>query len=165
MNENSQNSLRQISETELKEMLEAHSQWLGSGGKTGRLANFSNTLLDRMDFRSCDLRQGNFQGASLVDAILKDACLQETDFRNANLKGADLQKSVFDNAIFIKANLDGAYLQKSVFPAAIFQEANLEGVMIQGADLESSIGLVQEQLNTVQWGDKHTKLPPGLNLP
>ena len=46
MNENSQNSLRQISETEVKEMLEAHSQWLGSGGVKGDIELTVNHALE-----------------------------------------------------------------------------------------------------------------------
>ena len=47
---------RQVSEDELREILEAHEKWLGSDGKEGQPA---------------DLSRANLQGATLWDANLQ----------------------------------------------------------------------------------------------
>ncbi|MCH7635750.1 MAG: pentapeptide repeat-containing protein, partial [Proteobacteria bacterium] len=60
--------LRQVSEDELKEILEAHEKWLGSNEKEGQRAD-----LFRANLQGADLLSANLQGANLGGANLQEA--------------------------------------------------------------------------------------------
>ena len=68
-----QPKLREISEEELKQILEEHKKWLESDGEAGEQA---------------DLRKAN-----LKKAYLGGANLQKADIWNANLQSANLSKA------------------------------------------------------------------------
>ena len=98
-----------------KEQLEAHSEWLNSGGTAGK----------RLVLLNADLRGAGLQGANLQRAILQDANLQDADLECADLQGADLRG----------ANLQYAYLQDAILQDANLLDANLRGAYLRYADL------------------------------
>ena len=65
--------MKQITETELKNILDQHKLWLESARKQGKQAN---------------LEGANLSGANLVNANLKDANLKCADLYDANLDWA-----------------------------------------------------------------------------
>ena len=81
--------LRDVSEEELKQILEAHKKWCET---------------DRMEGERADLGNANLQGADLGGAKLQEATLLHAKFQNANLN-ANLQGTNLTDA-----NLQGANL-------------------------------------------------------
>lgn len=85
---------------------------------------------------------------------MKGAMLNGTKLDQANLHGADLTA-----ATFLFAELRNAKLHNTNLYNADFEMAQLEG-----ADFSTAQNLTQEQINQA-FGDKDTKLPPGLKQP
>ena len=163
-----------------------------SGGKvdgsdlTG--ATFRNALLYRLQGE--DVKMG---GAILEDATLVEANLSKSSMSSINLHRADLTRahftdndlrsanmvnvkaangnfsgSNFDGARLDHANFEGAQLTKSTlrgvkFGDAIMLRSRLDGADLSGADLSTTQGLKQEQLDTA-CGDMNTSLPDGLSV-
>ncbi len=134
---------RDVSEDELKQILEAHQKWVASGGKEGKRANLSGANLQEASLHEANLQRADLIGANLQEANLLGAKLQEADLFDAKLQEADLR---------------GAKLQE-----ADLNGANLQGVELREANLEGAKGLTQEQLDG-SCGDETTKLPSGLSI-
>ncbi len=83
--------LREITQDEFKNILEAHRKWVETWMKEER------------EGKRADLQKANLSGA-----YLEGANLQEADLRGANLEGADLRVANLQGA-----NLSGAKLQKA----------------------------------------------------
>ena len=84
---------------ELKQVLEAHYEWLccGDGGERANLqganlqdADLEDADLEVADLEVADLRGANLRGANLRGANLRGANLQGADLRGANLQGATM---------------------------------------------------------------------------
>ncbi len=101
---------REVSQEELKQILEAHQKWLESDGKVEK----------RADLTKANLGGANLQGANLQGANLKGADLRKADLIFANLRGA---------------NLSFAQLQRADLIFAHLQKADLTDAQLQGADL------------------------------
>ena len=87
--------MRNITEEELKEILEKHKLWLNSNGKEGKYA---------------DLYGANLYGANLSGANLSGANLYGADLTCVELIGADLSGAILTCADLTRANLSGANL-------------------------------------------------------
>ena len=74
-----------ISEEELKAILERHKEWLESEGESGAKA-----YLHRADLGGADLLGAHLSGARLNDADLRKAYLHRADLHAVDLLGADL---------------------------------------------------------------------------
>jgi uncharacterized protein YjbI with pentapeptide repeats len=82
----------------LREILDAHGQWLKSAKARGK----------RADLRGADLQKANLAGASLEAADLRGTDFRDADLGNADLRRANLFKVVLDRANLIGADLAGA---------------------------------------------------------
>lgn len=104
---------------ELKARIEAHGQWIVTGGKVGAPANLDgedlrplkdlitgrplaglsakNAIAVGIDFSGCQLQASHFEGADLRD----------TNFTAADLRGASLHNAKLRHARFAEANLCG----------------------------------------------------------
>ncbi len=111
---------REVSQEELKQILEAHQKWLEFDGKEGKQA----------DLGEANLRRANLFRANLQKANLGDANLQKADLLRANLQGANLERADLREADLLSANL-----QKADLSFANLQKANLSFANLQGADL------------------------------
>lgn len=134
----------------------AGSSFNNSNLSGGRL---NNSDLSGAHFRSALMYRIEGTGVKMPGAILEDATLTEANlpdakFAEANFSRADLSRAVFTNTDFSGALFDEANLS----------EAKLDGANFSGADLYTSKGLVQTQLDTA-CGDMRTRLPFGLSLP
>ena len=132
--------LRDVSEDELREILEAHEAWVRSDGKEGRHANLSNADLQGADFSAANLRDANFykadlQGADFSAANLKGAHLWEANLLGTNLQGTRLQGANLRGANLQGADLVGANLRRASLIGANLQAADLGGANLQGANL------------------------------
>ena len=115
---------RDITDSELNDMLSAHEQWVNSrdsGSPSGCQAN---------------LRRANLKGKFLNDRKLQGANLSGADFRGADLNNADLQGT----------DLRGANLEGAILTAANLQDTLLRGAHLANATLSEATGLLPEQL-------------------
>jgi len=83
-----------------------------------RSINYSSTLLRNRDFSGKDLSQ----------AVFADA-----DMRGANFQGSDLSGSILTKGSFLQANLEGVNFTGSLADRVIFDQANLTNAIFVGA--------------------------------
>jgi uncharacterized protein YjbI with pentapeptide repeats len=106
-----------------------------------------------------DLRGAKLESATFIEADLRGALLD-----GADLTGANLIASKLENASLQGTKLDQAWLTDSNLTNANLAGATLNGARVAGADMSTSKGLTQAQLDTA-CGDASTRLPPGLTVP
>lgn len=124
---------------EFMSRLQESELWVSSGGRQGRIADFSgedirllapmmnsrkltgivlrNTLAVGVDLSGCEAQCSNFEGADLRDARFVRADLRGTSFRGANLAHAD----------FTQADLSDLVLQSGQSIKTVFEGAILDG--------------------------------------
>jgi hypothetical protein len=127
----------------LAKRLEAHREWLTSGGIQGERADFSGESLKGMDLAGAVLMDANFEksnldGADLRGANLAIANLRQATLRSANLQGANLQNADLSGATLHRADLRAAVLQNANLAQASLIHANLEGADLRQADLQGA---------------------------
>lgn len=121
---------------ELRQILEAHTQWLNQNPGLSdekkieawlgdpRRADMSGAILIEANLKGVDLSDANLEGANLSGANLIKAKLMGADLSDTNLKGADLS-----GANLTDVNLSGANLRETDFSGA-----NLSGGDLSGAN-------------------------------
>ncbi|TKB68554.1 MAG: pentapeptide repeat-containing protein [Nitrospira sp.] len=113
-----------LSEREIKQVLEKHSQWLQT---------YSTKALRMTKEAYQDNRKANLCGADLSTspagifkgAVLTGADLTWSDFSRVNLTGANLEEADLHESIFDDAKLQGAKINGNLF-GTNFHKANLE---------------------------------------
>jgi uncharacterized protein YjbI with pentapeptide repeats len=129
---------REISEEELKQILEDHKKWLESDGKEGNQANFENANLEgksghRANFEKVNLKGVRFRNSNINHGMLNETILDSAVFYKASLKQADFRKAKLNNSDFRKADLTIARFQK-----AQLKEANFEKAILINTHLEET---------------------------
>lgn len=147
----------------LRQVLEHHRAWVGSGWELG----------ERADLHGADLHASDLQGMTLRDADLHEANLEGADLHAADLDGADLHgakltTACLHHAFLHWADLHGADLHGADLRAADLRAADLsgadltdaalDGADIRGADLRTATGVNEQALGAVQL-DADTRLP------
>ena len=140
----------------LNRILNEHSIWVLSLGKSGNLADLKNWILDdtslemanlpfaKLQFASlknANLSGVNFRQAELLNVSLKRANLDGADFEGANLAEGDLSFSKCTGANFCDfegANLENATFTRAILRGATFKGANLSFSEIVDANIESA---------------------------
>ena len=132
----------------LREMLNAHKQWLNDPD-TGARAELCRMNLVGIELEEADLRRVKLEEADLRRAKLRGANLEKAHMHRANLAGADLtganlaesvmRKTNLEGSDFSLANLAGANLHKSIATGARFDGADLSGANLSKTDLERAI--------------------------
>jgi uncharacterized protein YjbI with pentapeptide repeats len=117
----------------LKKILDTHSTWILTMGRSGQLAELKGCNLD-----GANLEMANLPFANLQSASLKGAYLQAANFRKANLKRINLCGARLDGADFEGANLAGADLSFTVCSGTNFVNTNLAGSNFIRADLSDA---------------------------
>jgi uncharacterized protein YjbI with pentapeptide repeats len=125
--------MRQISEQELKDILDKHGKWLRneSGGEA---ANLSHANLSHANLRYANLRYANLSHANL---------------RYANLRYANLSHANLSYANLSHANLSYANLRYANLRYANLSHANLSYANLSYANLRSVIGFKFTPLQVV----------------
>lgn len=119
---------RQISSSQLTDILEAHRKYLLSNEMDGEKADLSFTDLQNINLSESNLKYANLRGANLQNADLRETNLQKADLKETNLQKARLEKSNLH-----KANLFGAKLQMSDLSLTCFRDANLQNSKLTNA--------------------------------
>ncbi len=128
------NELRQISESELQEILNKHEEWLESKQTKGEQADLIEANLSYTDPTGADLRKANLTGANLIEADLTGANL-----RGANLRGAYLIEADLRETDLFEADLKGANLRGANLSEVNLSEVNLSEVNLSEAHLWNTI--------------------------
>ena len=140
--------MRDITQSELADILEKHSKWL-RGEADGEQANLSGANLWKANLWKANLRGANLRGANLSEANLREANLRGANLRGAYLTEANLSWANLSEANHIGANLSGANLswasgiysmQLSAHPIVVwFNRESNEYIVRVGCE-EHSIG-------------------------
>jgi len=120
-----QNELRRLSETQLKQTLEAHQKWIVSKGEEGGVADLSFTDLEGADLSNGDLNHAKLKGSNLKRANLSCSNLEEADLGCANLGCANLKKAILMGAILKDADIQDADFLGTEFAGADMSGAKL----------------------------------------
>ena len=139
---------RAVSQEELKQILEAHRQWLESDGKEGKQADLSGANLKRANLWEANLQEADLGGANLQEVFLTKANLQKANLWEANLQEADLGGADLQKAYLPRANLQGANLGDTNL-----KDADLTGADLQGADLTEVKGLSEATLQNANFDE------------
>ncbi|MBI9074795.1 MAG: pentapeptide repeat-containing protein [Desulfatibacillum sp.] len=156
--------LRQISDEELRQTLDAHRIWVGTNMNKGQEADLvftdlsgrrlrrkflSKINLEGVSFRDSDLTEANLDNSSLERADLQDAKMIRTsmkeadllnaDFSGANLRGAQLQHAVMESTCFVGAKMQQAKMENATLIKINLQDAALSGTMLQNAFTEEIV--------------------------
>ena len=101
--------MRNITEEELKEILEQHKLWLDSDEKEGKRANLTFANLC-----GANLTDTNLTDVDLTGANLRYADLRYADLTRVDLYGADLTNASLTDAVLTDADLSGANLTDTI---------------------------------------------------
>ena len=84
-----------ISEEDLRRVLEEHRTWGDTGGKLGKRANLERVNLGGADLHGVNLSEANLVQANLSKANLQGASLAKANLQGALLGGANLKQGQF----------------------------------------------------------------------
>lgn len=115
-----QAELRTLSNTGLRQTLDAHQKWVESRGGEGEKADLRFTDLRGADLSHRVLSLADLQGADLSGANLEEARLDNVNLMDSDLKGA----------ILTGARLENANLQGADFLGREFAGADMAGVKL-----------------------------------
>jgi hypothetical protein len=144
--EKEQPKLREITEEELKQILERHEKYYESDGKDGKKADLSKVNISVAELSSAHLSGANFSGANLSAAKLSKADLREANLSEANLSSAELSKADLSGANLSAAELTLANLREANLSSANLREANLTWADLSEANL-SAVNLSKADLS------------------
>jgi uncharacterized protein YjbI with pentapeptide repeats len=134
-NERNRSKYRQISEEDLKRILEAHKRWLETDEMKGKA-----------DLAQADLHQIDLSQALLQKAELEHANLEKTNLEGAKLNQACLSGANLSGANLVNADLEGANLRGASLKNAILKDTSLRKANLQYAELSDVTGLTADQL-------------------
>lgn len=162
---------------ELRQIVDAHMEWMASGGYSGARANLAGRDLQGASFDGIDMSGVSFDGADLSGATFVKARLVLSSFHNARLDGAVFDSADCSGATFTATSLRGAKLRKAIFvPANLigpdgaptgrkiatsFAGADLRAADFSGADLRFA-RLIDTKMNSIKMNNArldHAELP------
>jgi uncharacterized protein YjbI with pentapeptide repeats len=129
---------REISEDDLKQILEDHEKWLESDGKEGKQADLNRTDLQGVNLSKANLQNANLKEANLQETYLSEANLQEAHLYKANLQKAELSEANLQKAFLWRANLLEAGLKEANLQKADLSDANLQEAYLSEANLQEA---------------------------
>ena len=103
---------------DIRDLVNGHSEWLSTGGKTGMPMIAAGRDLSGMDFSGMDLSGAVFDKCTLRGALFVDTILAMCSMREANM-----QKVRMNGAV-----MDGVRMAKSDCTEAVFQGVKFGGV-------------------------------------
>lgn len=129
--------------TEIEIICAKHALWI-YGEKGGVRADFSNCLLDNVNFSNCNLCGADFSGANFINCKLDDASMCDADFENAKFKQCSLRHFTaegadFKESDFYNCDLRGAYFTASNFAKSKMADCNFYEASFMNCCLESWI--------------------------
>ncbi|PKK83255.1 MAG: hypothetical protein CVT49_09630 [candidate division Zixibacteria bacterium HGW-Zixibacteria-1] len=135
---NSQQPLREISDEELNQVLEAHKLWLLPGDKEGVRADLSYVNLAQRDLNGINLTDAILQGCQLEGAKLAGANLTKALCAGANFGGALMHLAFLANASLLASDLRGAHLFRADLSSAILSNAKIQDAKCNNANFSNA---------------------------
>lgn len=138
--------MREITQEEINEKLEAHKLWLGSNMERGERAIFVNVSMTNKNFYRRNLRNAIFKNVNCVDTNFDNANLAFTHFRNVyvnhvnfastNLKGSRFIRCNIVDSKYRFADLNNADFKNTTLDNVDFAYSNLYNVDFSTANIE-----------------------------
>lgn len=144
---------QQISEEDLKSVLEQHSIWLRTKGESGERANLRlvdlsvfgleneilrGAILDDAYFDFANMERVNLDFASMKRCKMRRTNLRRSFFECTGLKNADLEGADLRGADFWHTNLDKANLKKTDMRKARLRQVHLRNAKLTAANLKDA---------------------------
>jgi len=107
--------------------------------REARVVTEKNSILNKADLKSMNLRNLDLQNVYLQGASLEQANLERAKLWDVNLQDAILVYASLQHAQLWAANLQGANLQWANLQGASLQRANLKGAILVYASLQMSV--------------------------
>lgn len=131
------------SSTELEIICAKHALWI-YGESGSERADFSNCLLENVNFSNCNLCGADFSGATFINCKLNDASMCDAEFKDAKFKRCSLrhftaEEADFKGSDFYNCDLRGAYFIHSNFTKSKMADCNFHEVSFMNCCLESWI--------------------------
>lgn len=131
-------------ELSLDELVEKHTQWVGSAGRHGEQMNLSNYDMRKLS----SLAEKKLTAIVAEDTVFADMNLQSiglqsakvmcSDFRQSDMRHADCRGAQMNECIFVRANLQKSNFGPLLFKGSEGQErkvpCNLKGAIFRYAD-------------------------------
>jgi uncharacterized protein YjbI with pentapeptide repeats len=124
-----------MQESELKEMLAIHQEWLQSGKTKGRQVSFANRDLRFANLAGADLTEAVLTETNLERASLAGVRLERADLRGANLMYADAVGANLAHANIVGGHLDGIRLDGANMTDTQLAKVSLEHASLRQANL------------------------------
>jgi Pentapeptide repeats (8 copies) len=122
----------------------------GKGGSGGRIDALEELLADRVPLVGVDVSE-----AFLQEINLSGANLLRANFRTADVRGGNFAKAQLEYADLTSANFRGANLGNTNFGNADLQDADLTGADLRGADFDGAnlarADLRHSDLGNIKW--------------
>ncbi len=124
--------------------VDKHSEWIKSGGSSGKRMDFEGCLISGCSLRKSNLagarlRRCSLNGLDLSEAILDMSDMTYCDLTHANLSNASLKGTTLRGANLAHANMAGARVDTMTFKGTKSWPANLDGAILQHADLTNTL--------------------------
>ena len=133
----------------LEQLLEEHTAWIATAGKSGTRLDLSGydlrhvLNLKKFSLTAVKAVGANFLNQDLQGASLQSAVMDRADFRDTKLANADFRGTSLKNGLFSRANLVGANLSPLIFPnpdgSKRLQRVNLSGANLRYAILSNAV--------------------------
>ena len=129
--------------TELEIICAKHALWI-YGEQGGERADFSDCLLEKVNFSNCNLCGADFSGATFINCNLDDASMCDADFENAKFRRCSVRHftaegGIFKGTDFYNCDLNGAYFTGSNFTKSKIADCNFYKTSFMNCCLESWI--------------------------
>ncbi len=124
-----------MTKKETKEILNAHLEWIKTGGTEGKRADLSYADLSYANLSYADLSYAHLSTADLRYADLSYANLSYADLSYANLRSANLSYADLSSANLSSADLSSADLRDADLSYANLRDANLSSAKTTLSDL------------------------------
>lgn len=126
---------------ELEVIYARHALWI-YGESDGEQADFSNCILENVDFSNRNLCGAIFSGAVFINCNLDDASMCDADFEGAKFRRCSLKHFTaeggnFKSADFYNSDLNGAYFTESNFAKSKIYDCNFHKASFMNCCLEA----------------------------
>ena len=121
--------------------------------------------LTRTNLQNTNLNESNFEGANLSGAHLEGAIFLDTDMENIDLRDAYLEGTSLMYSVLYFANFSTAHLEGAIFNRTWLKGAKFTNSLVWGAQFDTSVNLIQSQVDSMWEGDRATTLPNSIDRP
>jgi len=123
-----------MTETQIRQRLEAHKAWLESDSQSGR-----HLIVEGEQWTAVHLSGSNASNAALSGCKFIDCRLQDCDFSNSAFLSARFLNCQFLRCLFVNADLRGLIADRCDFTGSNFTRADLTDAVLAGSVLADCV--------------------------